>query len=130
MVNFKLLFRKALHKPITINYASLELGLYDSQSGKSIKAYKIIDATHLLENNDNRRCVIKYANCLRGKIAQICYWYEPTKDLGAMVHYFINEITDKELAKDEVFYLRCELMNVNPFMLARFIYENQYYYSL
>lgn len=119
----KLQLKRWLHKPLVIASASLELGLYDSRNGKTIKAYKMADATHLC--NDSKRCVIKYANCVRGKIAQICDWYEAEKDLGTTVHYHINEMTFKDLAKDEVFVLRCKVMKADSYSLAKFIYDSQ-----
>jgi len=119
----KLRRKPLLVKPVVIASASLELGLYDSANGKSVKAYKMADATILC--SDSKRCVIKYANVVRGRIAQICDWYEPNQDLGVNLHYHINEMSIYQLANDEVFISRCLSMAVNPFSLAQFIYENQ-----
>jgi hypothetical protein len=120
----KLQMKRWLRKPLVIASASLELGLYDSRNGKTIKAYKTAEATHLC--NDSKRCIIKYANCVRGKIAQICDWYEPTRDLGTTVHYHINEMTVNQLASDEVFAIRCKIMKADPYILAKFIYDSQF----
>ena len=119
----KLQIKRWLRKPLVIASASLELGLYDSRNGKTIKAYKMADATHLC--CDSAKCVIKYANCIRGKIAQICDWYEATRDLGTTVHYHINEMTVNQLASDEVFVIRCKIMKADPYILAQFIYDSQ-----
>jgi len=120
----KLQTKRWLRKPLVIASASFELGLYDSRNGKTIKAYKMAEATHLC--NDSKRCIIKYANCVRGKIAQICDWYEPTRDLGTTAHYHINEMTVNQLASDEVFVIRCKIMKTDPYIFAKFIYDSQF----
>ena len=107
-----------------VRFAKLDLGLYDSANGKNVKAYKIVDATNLCSNS--KKCVIKYANVIRGTIAQICDWYESKKDLGVCLHYHINEMTPDELINDDVFKIRCSLIGADPNMLAQFIFNNQY----
>lgn len=107
----------------TIDCASLKLGIYDSENGESIIAYKIADATILCRNS--KRCVIKYANIASGKLAQICNWYNPNEDLGTTLHYYISEMSFIQLVKHETFAIICRCMAVDPFILAQFIYENQ-----
>jgi hypothetical protein len=106
-----------------VGSAKDELGLFDSANGKSIKAYKIVDATEL--TNNSKRCVIKYALSVRGVIAQICDWYKPDVDLGGSVHYFIDETSPKELSEDEVFERRCRVMDAHALTLSHFIYDNR-----
>lgn len=110
-------------KPHVVGCAKSELGLYDSRNGKSVKAYKIVDATELCTKA--KRCVIKYADVVRGRIAQICDWYEPDYDLGMTVHYHINEVSPEWLANDEVFARHCRVMGVDALELSNFIYSNQ-----
>lgn len=100
-----------------------ELGMYDSGNGKSVKAYKVVDVTPLCKKS--KQCVIKYANVIRGVIAQICDWSEPGKDLGVTVHYHINEMTAEKLAADEVFQSRALSMGALPFKLAQAIFDNK-----
>lgn len=110
-------------KPHVVGSAKDELGLYDSANGKSIKAYKIVDATVL--TNNSKRCVVKYALSVRGIISQICDWYKPDVDLGGSVHYFIDEMSPKELSEDEVFVRRCRVMDAHALTLSHFIYDNR-----
>lgn len=118
------LIKNLRHKPVLkIPQASKTLDLYDSDNGKTIKSYKIVDATYLCK--DSKRCVIKYADCTRGRIAQICDWYQSDYDLGVSLHFFINEMTFNELKKDTVFIRRCKVMECDPYCLAKFIYDNQ-----
>ena len=99
-------------------------GVRYSDDGEYEKVFQDkAEATHLC--NDSKRCIIKYANCVRGKIAQICDWYEPTRDLGTTVHYHINEMTVNQLASDEVFVIRCKIMKTDPYVFAKFIYDSQ-----
>ena len=112
-----------ISKPLVVGSAKDELGLYDSANGKSIKAYKIVDATEL--TNNSKRCVIKYALSVRGVIAQICDWYKSDVDLGGSVHYFIDETSPKELSEDEVFERRCRVMDTHALTLSHFIYDNR-----
>lgn len=106
-----------------VGSASPELGLYDSRNGNSVTAYKMFDATSLC--TDSERCVIKYADVTRGRIAQICDWYKPDYDLGVNVHYHINEMTVEELANDEVFACQCRVMGADAITLAKAIFDNQ-----
>lgn len=114
---------QTIAKPRVVGSAKDELDLYDSANGKSIKAYKIVDATEL--TNNSKRCVIKYAISVRGVIAQICDWYKPDVDLGGSVHYFIDETSPKELSEDEVFKRRCRVMDAHALTLSHFIYDNR-----
>ena len=101
------------------------LGLYDnnSKNGKSVIADKVIDVTPLCPKI--KQCVIKYANVTRGRIAQICDWYEKGKDLGMCVHYHINEMTPETLAEDVVFAQRARVMGADALKLSKIIFENQ-----
>ena len=110
-------------KPNVVGSASPELGLYDSRTGGSVIAYRMFDATGMCPGS--KRCVIKYADVARGRIAQICDWYEADKDLGATVHYHINEMTPKELAEDVVFARQARVMAVEADVLAKSIFANQ-----
>lgn len=100
-----------------------ELRLYDTANGNTILAYKVFDATHLCQYS--KRCVIKYADCERGRIAQINDWYKKDYDLGMCVHYFINEMTAEQLMSDIVFNRFCESLGILPVNLAEAIFENQ-----
>lgn len=102
-----------------------ELGLYDNNSDNhsSVLADHVIDVTAICSNS--ARCIIKYANVKRGRIAQINNWYEQDKDLGSSVHYHINEMTPHELALDSVFTSTSRSMRVDPLVLAKIIFANQ-----
>lgn len=87
----------------------IKSGLYDSDTGESLFAYKQIDIP-------NTSAQILYTDAKRGRIAQII-----TEDW--ITHFFINEST--VLAKDEVFASRAVMLNITPEELSDFIYRNQ-----
>lgn len=99
-----------------------EMGLYDSATGKTVYATKVIDL--ITKRNFEGQAVIKYTNVKRGLIAQICQWYEKGKDLGMTVHYHINEMTPESLADDSVFDTHAKMIGYKPIDLARIIYDN------
>lgn len=103
--------------------ANQELGLYDSNNGKSVLATKIVDASDFCKKSP--RCVIKYATVERGDIAQVNNWYYPDRDLGSSVHYFIDEMNLSQLASDIVFERTAKSMGAKPLDLAEFIYNNR-----
>lgn len=100
-----------------------ELGLYDSDTGKTIYAYKAVDLTHLTPSSD--QVIIKYAKAKQGLIAQIVDLYKKEEDMGITVHYFLNETSAKKLSEDEVFYSRCKVMGANPYEFAVEIFTNK-----
>lgn len=104
-----------------LTIAKPELRLYDSETGESVMACKIVDATHLCA--DSKRCVIKYAHAKRGVIFQICDWYEADKDLGTTVHYFLNEMSIEECVVELA--VRSAILGVNSIELTTFIYTNR-----
>lgn len=106
---------------VNLSFASPYLGLWDNH--KSVTAYKIIDASSLCP--DAEQVLIKYANTESGRIAQICQLYEPEKDLGLTVHYFINRESIKSLSEDDTFVIRCAVMGVDPKKLSMFIFLHQ-----
>ena len=104
--------------------AKYPLGLYDSASEfrTPVIAYKIVDASFLCP--ESKRCIIKFAKVERGKIAQICKWYNSDIDFGMTLHYHIEEMTPKILAQDVVFYDFITDMKGDPDKVAEFIYKN------
>lgn len=112
-----------MKKQTKITGARKEMGLYDSRTGKSILSYKMVDATNICPGSN--QCIIKYGNAVRGKIAQICDWYQRSKDLGTILHYHINVMTPDSLTEDSVFSRTARVMCVEPLVLAKFIFDNQ-----
>lgn len=100
-----------------IENAKKEMGLYDSDTGKSVEAYKIIDASQFAD--DGETMVIKYGDVTRGRIAQICEWYKPKEDFGMVVHYFISEMTKVQLSYE------LQRRFKDPAALSMFIFDNQ-----
>lgn len=98
------------------------MGLYDSDTGKSLKAYKAVDLTYLCPGS--KQFIVKYAKAKRGLIAQINDLYEPGNDLGVQVHYFLNETSAKKLSQDKVFEIRANIAGCDPYTLAVEIYLN------
>jgi len=103
--------------------AKKEMGLYDSATGDSVLATKIVDATEFCR--ESKRCVIKYGEVKRGALFQICDWYEANEDMGATIHYFLDEQTPEQLSQCGGFELRAFLVGIHPLKLAEFIYENR-----
>ncbi len=100
-----------------------EMGMYDSGNGKTVTAYKRVDATEICPNS--KQIIIKYADVTKGKIAQINNFYEAGVDLGSCLHYHINFMTPEELASDGVFKRTANVLGVPPIDFANFIYSNQ-----
>jgi hypothetical protein len=103
-------------------FKNSEMGMYDSATGKTVRAKKVIDL--ITKRDFEGQAVVKYANVKRGLIAQICQWYEKGKDLGMTVHYHINEMTMESLAADCVFEPHAKMIGYKPIDLARIIYDN------
>lgn len=114
------LMLKSCVKIEPLKIAKKELNLFDSVTDKSVLAYKIVDASMLCP--ESATCVIKYADATRGRIAQICDWYDAKTDIGVNVHYHLNDSNPLQLSKDEVFVRRCSIMGANPTELASFIF--------
>ncbi len=109
-----------MKNPITINP---EMGLYDSGNGQTVKAYRFVDMSNLCPMAP--RLLVKYADVVRGRIAQLCQWYEADKDVGITLHYHISLMTADELAKDEVFERTAIQVGAVPLALAQEIYKCQ-----
>jgi len=99
-----------------------ELGLYDSDTNKTIYAKKVVDLTHLC--SDSEQFIVKYGKAKRGLLAQMVNLYKKGEDLGSVCHFFLNEHSAKTLSKDEVFKSMCIYMSANPYEVAVYIYIN------
>lgn len=99
------------------------VGLFDSDTNKSLKAYKAIDITDMC--TDCEQLIIKYCKAKRGLIAQLSNLYEKEKDLGIQVHYFLNEKSAKTLSEDEVFKRMAKNCGCDAWELALTIYLNK-----
>lgn len=109
-----------MNNSITINP---EMGMYDSGNGQTVKAYRFVDMSNLCPKAP--RLLVKYAEVMRGRIAQLCHWYEADKDFGSTLHYHISLMTADELAKDEVFVRTAIVVGADPLALAQEIYKCQ-----
>lgn len=63
--------------------------LFDSDTGDSLTAEKVVDITDIVPNGE--RTLLLFTRAKRGRIVQIAYPYEGHAYLGAYVHYFIDE---------------------------------------
>lgn len=99
-----------------------EMGLYDSANGATLYTDTAIDVTDWCPNA--KQIVIKYTNAAGGRIAQICNWYKEGVDFGAIVHYFISEMTPIQLANDSVFESHARMFGVDPLLFSVVIFEN------
>jgi len=100
-----------------------EMGLYDSNNELSIEADSFVDISEYCPEVE--QCVIKYGKSKRGTIAQICEFYTKGVDLGATVHFFLNEETEDTLIKNSWFDIRSKVLGINPKLLAKLIYKNR-----
>jgi hypothetical protein len=98
-----------------------QIGLFDSANGNSLEVDKVLDVTAICPHS--KQVVIKYTTAVRGRIAQLNHWYEKGVDLGTQTHFFINEFTPEELAKDEVF--KGFANEGDPLLLSKLIHANQ-----
>lgn len=99
-----------------------DMGLYDSANGKSLKAYKAVDLTNL--TTDCKQLIVKYCKSERGPIAQLNFLYNKGVDMGAMVHYHLNEYSAKTLSRDEVFLSQANCYGFNAYEIAVEVYLN------
>ena len=98
------------------------MSMYDSQTGKTLFAQKIVDLSEYCP--ESKQCIIKYTKVHRGLIAQINNLYQKGKDLGSSVHYFISEMSIAELAADVVFERLSKRMGCEVTILSNLIFDN------
>lgn len=73
-----------------LNRKKFVLGLYDSDTGRTIYATKVVE----LRTGSGARLVLAYARAQRGPLVQITLPYDQTPrgpTLGMSVHFFLNE---------------------------------------
>jgi hypothetical protein len=97
------------------------LSLYDSANGNTIYADKVVDITTFCSNS--KQTVLKYANAERGRIVQICDLYEHGKDLGTVIHYFVDELTPEQFVEE--LKLRASILGCSANKLTELILENK-----
>lgn len=89
-------------KNVTITKAHNPM-LYDSANGKSLKAEKVVDVT--AECGDRERTLMLFTRAERGPIVQICHPYDGEAYMGAMTHFFIEELARPIDERDDTFAL-------------------------
>lgn len=97
------------------------LNLYDSANGNDVIADKVVDITSFCKNS--KQAILKFANCERGRIVQICDLYQPGVDLGVVIHYFVNEET-REWFLNEL-KVRASVLGCTPTELVQAIFDNK-----
>ena len=65
------------------------VGLYDSDTGESLTAEKVVDVTE----ECGERTIFLYTRAKRGRIVQIVHPYEGEKYMGSHTHFFIDELS-------------------------------------
>lgn len=76
-------------KPVKITKEH-DIGLYDSDTGKSLKAKKAVDITD--ECPSGTRTILLFTKAKRGRIVQIGQPYDHEVYMGMHVHYFVDEL--------------------------------------
>ena len=76
-------------------------GLYDSASGVSLAAVRVVDITEDCPSGE--RTILLYTNAERGPIVQISRPYENQKYMGSHIHFFINELGNEVAPRDDTF---------------------------
>ncbi len=108
------------------DYVKEDMGLYDSgDPSKDVKAYRFIDVTVLCNKKLAQQVVVKYANLVNGRIAQLNCFYDKGKDLGMVIHWHINDWDAARLASEDTFAFRCKVIGADPMQLATIIIDNQ-----
>lgn len=97
-----------------------DLGLYDSDTGQSLVAEKIVDATGACRSGE--RTILLYTRAQRGPIVQILHPYEGC-DYGTTVHYFIDEIPRRR-APDDGFQMWADRAGLSRTAFLRLIKAN------
>lgn len=80
--------------------------LADSDTGRSLKAKKVVDITDdCPAANNKRRAVLLFTKAKRGRIVQICRPYEGEKYMGMRTHFFVDELNHemRVAARDDTF---------------------------
>lgn len=76
-------------------------GLYDSDTGRTLKAKKVVNVTDDCPNaSKSDRCIFLYCKSKRGRIIQIIRPYKEEKFMGVSIHFFVDEL-DEEMNRAE-----------------------------
>lgn len=65
-------------------------GLYDSDTGESLVAEKVVDATAACPSGE--RTILLYTRAKRGRIVQIVHPFTGEKYRGSHIHFFVDEL--------------------------------------
>lgn len=65
-------------------------GLYDSDTGKSLKALKVVDITEDCAPT-GERVVLLFTKAQRGRIVQVTRPYKDRAYIGEHIHFFVDE---------------------------------------
>ena len=97
----------------TDNY---EICLYDSETGESLHALKVVDISHL--QSEWFGMILAYTQAKRGRIVQLHRTSGP-ECLGARIHYFIDEPGGMDMIREDE-----ARFGFQPGVLVRAVQEN------
>lgn len=84
-------------KSVKINKKEHDPGLYDSDTGASLKTEKVVDVTEdCPKASKKERAVLLFTRAKRGRIVQISRPYEGETYMGSHTHFFVDEL-DREM---------------------------------
>ena len=78
-------------------------GLYDSDTGTSLVASKVVDITE--DCPAGERTILLFTQATRGRIVQIAHPYDGQKYMGDNIHFFVDELHHNVEPCDDTFGL-------------------------
>jgi hypothetical protein len=69
-----------------------DIGLFDSATGKSLEAIKVVDVTNFQDRA--KRAVLLFTQAQRGRIVQL-------QSDGMRIHYFLDEDAGKKMMEED-----------------------------
>jgi hypothetical protein len=78
-------------------------GLYDSDTGDSLVASKVVDITEDCPTGE--RTILLFTQAKRGRIVQVTHPYDGQKYMGANIHFFVDELHREVDPRDDTFGL-------------------------
>lgn len=76
-------------------------GLYDSATGISLVAEKVVDITDDCPSGE--RTILLFTRAQRGRIVQVAHPYPDQKFMGSHIHFFVDELRQFVQPRDDSF---------------------------
>lgn len=80
-----------------------KMGLYDSDTGASLEAIRVVDITDL--QRDYHRVLLAFTQAKRGRIVQIVMASDEGDATGTRIHYFLDEPGGARMIEEDEVWL-------------------------